>query len=432
MATTASHPAEDAGDAEDAGGTGGTQGAGDAGGTRLARSALNLPPASFFLVSAIFHYLGPALAVLLFTHVAALGVMWLRVAAAAVAFALWRRPWRLVGRLDRDQRITLLALGIVLAAMNTLFYLAIARLPLATVGAIEFLGTVALAAAGARSRRNVAALAVTIAGVTALTVIQVAAQPLGIALAFGNCAGFMLYVVLGHRVANTAVAGSGGLAGIDQLGAAMLIGAVVATPAGLGAALPAFTHPAWLAWGIGVGLCSSVIPYVMDQLAMARLPRATFALMLALLPAFAAITGAVVLGQVPTLRELAGIGLVIIGVALHRADPGGRPGASERGPAKARGRAGVKSRAGARSKVVLALQVAQRGPAEGDREPERQQPEQQDRADRDPARHARRGEPRGQRRFHRAQAARGGDDRAERASGQVHDADLRDGHRTAE
>ena len=117
-------------------------------------------------------------------------------------------------------------------------------------------------------------------------------------------------------------AGTGRLAGLDLLGGAMLIGAVAATPAGFGAALPAFAHPACLAWGIGVGVCSSVIPYVMDQLAMARLPRATFALMLALLPAFAAITGAVVLGQIPTMRELAGIGLVIVGVALHRADVG--------------------------------------------------------------------------------------------------------------
>ena len=89
---------------------------------------------------------------------------------------------------------------------------------------------------------------------------------------------------------------------------------------GLGAALPAFTHPAWLAWGIGVGVCSSVIPYVTDQLAMARLPRATFALMLALLPAFAVVVGAVVLHRIPSVRELAGIALVIAGVAIHQAD----------------------------------------------------------------------------------------------------------------
>jgi inner membrane transporter RhtA len=68
-----------------------------------------------------------------------------------------------------------------------------------------------------------------------------------------------------------------------------------------------------------VGVCSSVIPYVTDQLAMARLPRATFALMLALLPVFATVIGAVVLGQIPSPAELAGIALVVAGVAVHRA-----------------------------------------------------------------------------------------------------------------
>jgi inner membrane transporter RhtA len=110
------------------------------------------------------------------------------------------------------------------------------------------------------------------------------------------------------------------MTGIDQLGAAMLIAAVAATPVGLAGARPAFTHPLWLAWGVGVGVCSSVIPYVTDQLAMARLPRATFALMLALLPAAATVIGLVVLGQVPTAADLAGIALVIGGVAVHRAN----------------------------------------------------------------------------------------------------------------
>jgi inner membrane transporter RhtA len=105
----------------------------------------------------------------------------------------------------------------------------------------------------------------------------------------------------------------------------MLIAAVAATPFGIGPASQSFTHPAWLAWGAGVGICSSVIPYVTDQLAMARLPRPTFALMLALLPAAATVIGLLVLGQVPTLRDIAGIGLVILGVAVHH-DPGQQPG----------------------------------------------------------------------------------------------------------
>src|SRR6478609_3579998 len=117
-----------------------------------------VPPQAFFGVSAVFHYLGPSLAVLLFARLDVLGVAWLRVASAAAVFALWRQPWRRVRPLGRGSRRMLLALGAVLAVMNTAFYLAVDRLPLSTVGAIEFLGTVFLAAAGARTPRNAAAL----------------------------------------------------------------------------------------------------------------------------------------------------------------------------------------------------------------------------------------------------------------------------------
>ena len=84
-----------------------------------------VPPHVFFLISAIFHYLGPAFAVLLFAHVAVLGVMWLRIASAAIVFAVWRRPWRLLRSLSLPQRRLLLALGVVLGLMNSCFYEAI-------------------------------------------------------------------------------------------------------------------------------------------------------------------------------------------------------------------------------------------------------------------------------------------------------------------
>jgi inner membrane transporter RhtA len=284
---------------------------------RVGRAATRLPPASYFGVSAVFHYLGPSLAVLLFSRVSVLGVAWLRIASAAVVFAAWRRPWRLWPRLTATQRWVLAGLGAVLAAMNSLFYLACDRLPLSTVGAIEFLGTVLLAVAGARTRRNVAALILAVGGVALLTDIRLAGEPAGFAFAFANCALFMLYVVLGHRIANDG-GRAPGLTGIDQLAAAMLLAMIAATPFGVAGALPAFGHPAWLLWGAGVGICSSVVPYVTDQLAMARLPRATFALMLALLPAAATAMGLIVLRQVPTLADLAGVGLVVAGVALHR------------------------------------------------------------------------------------------------------------------
>lgn len=276
-----------------------------------------VPPHAYFLVSAVFHYLGPSLAVLLFARVDVLGVAWLRIASAAAIFAIWRRPWRVFSRIGKTERRTLLLFGVVLAAMNTLFYLAIARLPLATVGAIEFLGPILLAAWGVRTRRNAAALLLTVLGAAALMEFKLAGAPLGFACAFGNCALFVLYVVLGHRVANADARG-GPMAAIDRLGAAMLVATIAVTPIGLHGALPALSRPALLCAGIGVGLCSSVIPYVCDQLAMAKLPRASFALMLALLPVFALMIGALVLHQIPDARELAGIGMVVAGIAIHQ------------------------------------------------------------------------------------------------------------------
>ncbi len=209
----------------------------------------------------------------------------------------------------------MIALGVVLAAMNACFYLAIDRLPLGTVGAIEFLGPIGLAAIGLRTARNLAALALAAVGVYVLTDVRIAGEPLGYLFAFANCGLFVLYIVLGHRIA-----AAGGATGIDRLGAAMLVAMVAALPIGFADAAPAFADPVLLAAAIGVGISSSVIPYVCDQLAMARLPRASFALLLSLLPATASIIGIVVLRQIPSAIEVAGVMLVIAGVALHRAD----------------------------------------------------------------------------------------------------------------
>jgi inner membrane transporter RhtA len=275
--------------------------------------ATKAPPESFFAISAVFHYLGPAFAVLLFVRVDVLGVAWLRIASAALIFALWRRPWRAFAALDRDGRRVLIAWGAVLAVMNCIFYSAIDRLPLGTVAAIEFLPVIVLAAIGMRTLRNLAALALAVAGVYLLTDVVLEGEPLGVALAAANALLFALYIVLGAKVAE-----QGAGAGIDSLGAAMLIAAVVVTPIGGPAVLPVLDDPVALAAGIGVGVSSSVIPYVADQLALARISRATYALMVSLLPATATVIGIVVLGQLPTLVEVAGVALVVACVALHR------------------------------------------------------------------------------------------------------------------
>ena len=275
--------------------------------------AERIPPEAFFICSAIFHYLGPAFAVLLFARVDVLGVAWLRIASAAVVFAVWKRPWRLFAQLETGERRTVVALGFVLATMNVCFYLAIDRLPLATVGAIEFLGPIALAALGVRTMRNLAALLLACGGVFLLTSVRISGEPIGYIFAFANCALFVLYILLGHRIAAIGARG-----GVERLALAMLIASVVVTPVGLKHALVAVFDPMLLLAGTAVGICSSVIPYICDQFAMARLSKATFALMLSLLPATACLVGIVVLRQVPSISELRGVGAVIAGVALKR------------------------------------------------------------------------------------------------------------------
>jgi inner membrane transporter RhtA len=275
-----------------------------------------VPPHAFFLASAVFHYLGPSFAVLLFSRMGVLGVAWLRIASAAAVFSLWRLPWRHFRRLSPADQATTVSLGVVLAAMNTIFYAAISRLPLSTVGAIEFLGPIGLAVAGTRTTRNFVALGLASTGVFILTDVRIAGEFLGYVFAFANCALFVLYVVLGHRIATE------GANAIDRLGTAMLVATIVAFPIGIRQAVPALFSPPLLGAAIGVGVSSSVIPYVCDQLAMARLPRPSFALMLSLLPATATVVGMIVLHQIPAASELGGIALVVAGVAFHNAGTG--------------------------------------------------------------------------------------------------------------
>ena len=199
------------------------------------------------VVGATFHYLGPSFAVLLFAHLDAMGVAWLRMATAALVLALVRPPWTVWRAAGRNERLLVVALGGVLAVMNATFYLALDRLPLATVAGIEFLGIIALAAYGARTRRNAFALALTVAGVALLIQVRIAGTPIGLLLAAANCLGFMLYVLVGHRLAN--VPSERRSAALDRLSLVVAIGAVAATPFGIGAALPAVPPPDLAALG---------------------------------------------------------------------------------------------------------------------------------------------------------------------------------------
>jgi inner membrane transporter RhtA len=278
------------------------------------RATDRVPPHLWFVGSAVFHYLGPSFAVLLFTRVPVGGVAWLRIVSAAILFAAWRRPWNSVFNADRQVRQLTVALGLVFAVMNYTFYMAIDRLPLGTVAAIEFLGPILLAASGSRNRRNLSALALAVTGVYLLTDIRIEGDPAAFAWAFANAALFTIYIVLAHAVARVDSTTSP----IDRLAAAMLIAGIAITPLGFADAAPALIDPISLGAGIGVGVSSSVIPYVFDQMAMQRLSRATYSLFVALLPATAVVIGMVVLAQIPRPLEIGAVGLVIAGVLIRR------------------------------------------------------------------------------------------------------------------
>lgn len=288
----------------------------------MSRAAEVVPPHAWFGVSAVFHYLGPSFAVLLFPVVGVLGVAWFRIASAALVFAPITKPWQTFRNSTNRERVLLLALGGCLAVMNSAFYLALDRLPIALVAAIEFVGTIGIALWGLRTGRNYLAFALAIIGVTLLINVPslfAAGGPallsdlLGLFWAVLNGSLFVLYIVLGHKISEGGASG-----GVERLGAAMTVAFLFVMPIGFMQALEAFGAPLLILAGIGVGICSSVIPYVCDQLSMSRLPRSSFAFLLALLPGTATIIGVIVLRQIPSAVDVVGVLLVMIGVAVHK------------------------------------------------------------------------------------------------------------------
>ncbi len=280
------------------------------------KAAESVHPYTWFGISAVFHYLGPSFAVLLFPAVGVLGVAWFRIASAAIVFAPFTKPWKTFLNEDRNGRFLLIGLGICLAVMNTSFYLALDRLPMSLVAAMEFVGTIGVAFYGFRTKRNFLALAFTIVGVFILIDVKWSTDPLGLFWAALNAALFVGYIILGHKAAENGASG-----GVERLGAAMFIAFIILMPIGFVQAAQSFGAIYLVLAGIAVGVCSSVIPYISDQLAMSRLPRASFALLLALLPATATIIAAIVLAQIPTIQDIFGVILVMVGVAIHKPIP---------------------------------------------------------------------------------------------------------------
>ncbi len=272
-----------------------------------------VPAPALFVVGGVSMYVGAALAVGLFDRLSPSAVAVLRLCGAAVVLIAWRRPGRDAWRGARLAGAV--AFGLATGLMNLAFYEAIARLPLGTAVAIEFCGPVVVAAVASRRPRDVGAVLLAATGVLLIADVRWSGSPAGVLWALAAAAMWAAYIVLGKRVA------SGGN-GLDDMAVGFAVAAVVLSPLLLvgSAGVAALTDPWVLLLAVGVGVLSSVVPYVLDQVVLRRVGRARFAVLLALLPATATVVGLVALGQVPGVLEATGIAAVVVAVALRSRD----------------------------------------------------------------------------------------------------------------
>ena len=275
------------------------------------------PAPMLFVIGAVSMYAGAALAVGLFSLLAPAAVAVLRMLGAAAVLLAWRRPAAVAWRGPRLVRAA--AFGLATAGMNIAFYEAIARLPLGTAVAVEFCGPVAVAAVASRRPRDIAAVVLAALGVALIADVRWSGSPSGVLWALAAAALWAAYIVLGKRVA-----GSGN--GLDDMAVGFAVAAVVLSPLLLlggssgRVGLAALADPLVLLLAVGVGVLSSVVPYVLDQIVLRRVGQARFAVLLALLPATATIVGLIALGQVPSPLEAVGIAAVVVAVSLRSRD----------------------------------------------------------------------------------------------------------------
>jgi inner membrane transporter RhtA len=256
-----------------------------------------LPFGALFLAMVSFT-LGASLASGLFATVGAEGATALRLVFGAIMLAAAYRPWRM--RPGRHWRL-LLAYGFALGAMNLMFYLAVASIPLGVAIAIEFTGPLVLAVAASRRTSDFVWIGLAVTGLVLLLPIRHPMAGLnwqGIGWALGAGAAWAAYILTGKRVGKA-------------LGTASVAPGTVA-PLGLAHAGVLLFQPATLAVGVAVGVFSSALPYVLDMVALRRLPPTTYGTLLSAEPAIGSLMGFLFLGQVLPLAQWIAIGLIVV------------------------------------------------------------------------------------------------------------------------
>lgn len=243
---------------------------------------------------------GAAFAKSLFQTVGPEGMTALRVGIAALLLTVVMRPWRV--RPNRRQAWSLLAYGAALGLMNLTIYGAFARIPIGIAIAIEVTGPLTVVLLGSRRPRDFLWLGLAVAGLLLLLPpdgLSAPLDPVGVALAIGAGVCWACYILFGSQVAvlprSSAVAGG------------MLVAAVVTVPIGLAEAGSGLLRPGILLAGLAVAVLSSALPYSLEMLALGRMPRRVFGMLVSSAPAIGGLAGFLLLGERLTLLQAAAI-----------------------------------------------------------------------------------------------------------------------------
>lgn len=278
--------------------------------TNQARTGALMAMASMLCVQ-----VGLALAVTLIDQIGVEGAAWLRLAWAGVLLLLIVRPKP--AAFTRSSFMTSALLGVVTAAVTMLFMAAVARIPLGTASALEFLGPLGVAVAHGQGRNRFVWPGLAAIGVVLLTQPWAGVvDPIGVLFALGAAACWAGYILLTQRVGDA-------VAGLNGLAVSMPVAGIVATLAVGPAVLPRMT-PEILLIGIGLAILLPVVPFALEMLALRRLTTASFGTLMALEPAFAMIVGLLVLHQIPGAGGVVGICFVVL-AGIGAARTGARP-----------------------------------------------------------------------------------------------------------
>ena len=269
----------------------------------------SIPPELLILSGALSVQFGAGVAATLMPQYGPLPIVAMRIGFGALLLIAFQ-PVRVRGA-SRPALASCVALGVILAVMNSLFYVAISRIPLGVAVTIEFCGPLAVAVLGSRRWPDLVWATLAASGIYVLAGGRLTADDaVGVGAVFGAGFCWALYIVVGGRLASYWPDGRG-------LTLAMVVAAVVTLPVVLAASdvRPLLASPVVLAGGMVVALFSSAIPYTAEIAALRRLPAATFGVLMSLEPAIATAVGFVLLGQLLHPVDLLAIGCVALASA---------------------------------------------------------------------------------------------------------------------